>query len=259
MSTMAQLVTISYIDLQSFDPEKPEAAPLMEQIGQAFGPTGLGILAVSGVPNFNAHRQALLPLAAKLPYLPDLETCVDAASLYSVGWSHGKEELAPGKPDTAKGSFYANPLTNDLAAALTQRDGASTARQALAAAHPEFFAPNLWLSQSLPELQMAFTRMGQLLHGVGCLVATVCDAYCCQQRHVGGVPTKIATTLQRSLNAKGRLLHYFALDDDDGASNSPVRQPWCGWHNDHVRTYCSGLVVAVVVCAAAPHCTSPFP
>lgn len=232
MATTAQVVTISYDDLLSFDPEKQEALRLMEQIGQAFGPKGLGILAVSGVPDFDVCRKSLLPLAAKLPYLPDLEFCVDAASLYSVGWSHGKEELAPGKPDTAKGSFYANPLTNDLAAALTQRDGFSTTRQEIAAAHPEFFASNLWPSQTLAELQTAFTRMGQLLQTVGCRVATVCDAYC-QKKH--GVQTKLATTLQRSLNAKGRLLHYFAIDDEGASISANQHKPWCGWHNDHVR------------------------
>jgi hypothetical protein len=33
-----------------------------------------------------------------------------AASSYNVGWSHGKEALRSGMPDTHKGSFYANPL-----------------------------------------------------------------------------------------------------------------------------------------------------
>lgn len=34
-------------------------------------------------------------------------------SKYSYGWSEGKEFLASGKPDTLKGSFYANPLVDD--------------------------------------------------------------------------------------------------------------------------------------------------
>jgi hypothetical protein len=34
----------------------------------------------------------------------------DAASQWSVGWSHGKEALRSGLKDTHKGSFYANPL-----------------------------------------------------------------------------------------------------------------------------------------------------
>lgn len=230
------VVTLSYDDLLSFDPAKPNAEQLMEQIEKAFGPTGLGILQVADVPEFALHRETLLPLAAKLPALPGLNSCMDAASFYSVGWSHGKEELAPGKPDTAKGSYYANPLTQDLAQAMTARDGIiSQAGERTAAAHPEFFAPNLWPSSSLPELEPAFCRMGQLLQRVGCLVATVCDAYC---MHKHGVRTGIAATIRCSLNAKGRLLHYFPVEppttttdgDDDGS------QPWCGWHNDHVSS-----------------------
>lgn len=215
------VVTLSYEDLLAFDPAQPNPA-LMEQVGEAFGPTGLGILAVSSVPDFQEKRQALLPLAAKLSTLPDLDSTVNAESLYSIGWSHGKEQLAVGNPDFAKGSYYANPLAPDLAAALAARDGSFD--QKLANQHPEFFAANLWPA-SLPELKVAFEAMGQLLHKVGCLVAAVCDSYC--QKH--GVETTLAGTLRRSLNAKGRLLHYFAVEDDGDGST-----PWCGWHNDHV-------------------------
>lgn len=37
------------------------------------------------------------------------EKYVHAKSVYSFGWSHGKEKLE-GKPDIAKGSFYFNPI-----------------------------------------------------------------------------------------------------------------------------------------------------
>lgn len=252
MATAHAIVTLSYEDLVSFDAKSAKGVSLTDQIGQAFGRSGLGILQVSGVPDFSAKRLALLPLAARLPHLPDLAACVDAASLYSVGWSHGREELAPGRPDLAKGSYYANPLTPDLAAALAERDGAGGARDASAAAHhPEFFAPNVWPTASLPELQAAFTDMGLLLHRVGCLVAKVADAYCHeqQQQHQhhsqrGGVSAQLCSTLQRSLNAKGRLLHYFAAAAAPADTHTATfdalgveyqQQPWCGWHNDHVR------------------------
>ena len=241
------IVTLEYEDLISFDPGRhsgilsppsnEEARMLVEQVGQAFGPKGLGILTVRGVPDFGAKRQALLPLAARLPTLADLP--VDAASLYSVGWSHGKEEIQPGQPDTAKGSFYANPLTDNLAQALRERDGDDVIIHEQTRQHPEFYAPNVWPSESLPQLSTAFVDMGRLLQTIGVAVARVCDVYC--QQH--GVTTNLEGILRDSLNAKGRLLHYFASEENHEATNEKTRDtassdssdvPWCAWHNDHV-------------------------
>ena len=58
---------------------------------QAFGPGGLGICTVSGVPGFVEVRQALLPLAAQLAALPDAVKAAleDPASRYNFGWAHG--------------------------------------------------------------------------------------------------------------------------------------------------------------------------
>jgi hypothetical protein len=247
----SKVVTVSYNDLILFDPQHPNEL-FMEQIGCiAFGPNGLGILQVSDVPNFTKLRLALLPLAAQIPDVPDIETtCVDPDSLYSVGWSHGKEVLAStGQPDKYKGSYYANPLTPDLVLALSERDGHCPKRNKTASLHPEFFAPNIWPTQHLPQLESLFCDMGKLLHYVGCLIAEVCDAYC-YSRH--GIETSIAPYLRRSLNATGRLLHYFPITPEkdctettstysSNTASAPAleqdtkRQPWCAWHNDHVR------------------------
>lgn len=259
---MGDPISITYEELLSFNPndleEKSSSSSaaanassttrvLLDKIGLAYGPQGWGILFVSGVPGCETARRALLPLAAQFARLPEREqeACVHAESLYSVGWSHGKEALARGTVDTAKGSFYAKPLL------LWESDDAHQQQQqrqnALAQKHPECFAPNLWPTRALPALQPAFVTMGLLLHRVGCLLATVCDAYCLV-RH--GVATSIAPTLQPSLNATGRLLHYFAMneqrqqpedhhhhpdDETSPSSLSPLEpQAWCGWHNDHV-------------------------
>jgi hypothetical protein len=240
------IVTISYSDLISFQLDGTSGKNddlLIELIGKAFGPTGLGIAMVSDVPKLVEYRQALLPLAARIPHLPDLNSCINAAALYSVGWSHGKEELVPGQPDTTKGSYYANPLVSDLAKAMVARDGSAndddaSEVQLVLENHAELWAPNVWPSTSLPYLEPAFVQMGRLLHGVGCRVAKVCDAYCHFQRQRTSQTSTtgssiMAATLERSLNCTGRLLHYFAVPDS--VQDSSLLHQWCGWHKDHVR------------------------
>lgn len=223
MAAVAPVVTISYQDLVDFDTNKPNDA-LVEAVGEAFDANGLGIVAVVDLPESVAdQRRRLLELAAKLPFLPDLNDCVKPSTLYSVGWSHGKEQLAPGKPDFGKGSYYANPLRESLVEALTDRDGRRDHWQEQADKHPSFYADNVW-PKSLPDLQPAFLELGQTVAAIGRLLARVCDVYCRKQ----GVATQLESILTRSLNAKGRLLHYFdasTLPSDD--------KMWCGWHNDH--------------------------
>jgi isopenicillin N synthase-like dioxygenase len=248
----ASIVCISYQDLVDFDPETVNNQELVEKIGKAFGADSscLGILAVTGIPNFTQQRQALLPLAAQVANLPDLAACESPESLYSTGWSHGREQLAPGKPDTAKGSYYANPLVEDLVPALMARESESETNQnehraaywkEQADLHPAFYAANVWPA-SLPVLRTAVCDMGRTVQKVGCLVAAVCDAYCLMHN----VPTALHEILSKSLNAKARLLHYFhnnSNNNDNTASTARGRdqnedgdndeQLWCGWHNDH--------------------------
>jgi isopenicillin N synthase-like dioxygenase len=246
----ASIVSIAYQDLVDFDPESADNHELVEKIGKAFGADSscLGILAVTGIPNFIQQREALLPLAAQVANLPDLASCESPESMYSTGWSHGREQMAPGKPDTAKGSYYANPLTEDLVPALIAREnelesgtdqgehrGAAYWKEQ-AELHPSFYAANVWPA-SLPVLRTAVCDMGQTVQKVGCLLAKVCDAYC----HAHHVPTHLHEILSQSLNAKARLLHYFHTaptasvpeNKDERMDGDDDEQLWCGWHNDH--------------------------
>jgi len=49
--------------------------------------------------------------------------------------------------------------------------------RALAQSNPAFFAPNVWPSSSMPELESAFIDVGKLVHEVGTMVAKCCDSY----------------------------------------------------------------------------------
>jgi hypothetical protein len=224
VQNMAAIVSISYEDLVSFDPScgSPVGAKvLMERVGEAFGPQGLGILAIGNVPEFPQLRRALLPLAAKLSTIPDLDSCIVESSMYSIGWSHGKETLASGKRDMWKGSFYVNPFVD------TDDDNNNNNNTTT--------TTNVWPEESLPQLKPAVLEMAKLLHRVGCLLAKVCDAYCYQpsQGEKTTPPsTSIEQAIQASRDTKARLLHYFAAPSPDDAVSG---DSWCAWHNDHVR------------------------
>lgn len=104
-------VTISFHDLSS----DPSEGLLFDKLNEAFGPGSLGLLTVSDIPNIKALRDALLPLGQCLADLPEdvLASLEDPESRWSFGWSRGREQLESGRPDFAKGSFYANP-TRDV-------------------------------------------------------------------------------------------------------------------------------------------------
>ena len=278
--TSPSIVTISYHDLVKFSRE-PEVCEqnedkearhrLMEEIGRAYGGNdSLGILSVKDVPGLPELRQRLLPMAAQIPALPaeDLSRCVVKEACYAVGWSHGKEELTPGVPDLSKGSFYANPLVNDLSQAMLERHKQQQEQdqtkasnsvtyeanlKRLGAENPSFFAPNVFPA-SMPDLEGAIFDMGQLIAKVGRLIARVCQAYCEQQN----VKVELEQILCDSLNCKARLLHYFnnndstavpepptsPLDEKKDETVAPKADEWaCGWHNDHGSL--TGLVPAL--------------
>ena len=197
---------------------------LSASIKTAFGADGLGIIVVSGVPNFVELRGKLLPLARKFAELPeDVKLKYEhPESHYNFGWSHGKETLA-GKPDLAKGSFYANPLYDQ------PFDDPELIKK-----FPSFCAPNLWPTEAMPEFEPAFKNLGKLVCETGFLVAKHCDDY------VSSVYPKyqkdrLYNIISASRTAKARLLHYFPMtvEQSEAAGTVDVDGSWCGWHNDH--------------------------
>jgi hypothetical protein len=91
------IVSISYDDLvrnTSLDDSGVESL-LIDSIAEAFGASGLGIIAIRDVPNFQALRSRLLPLSQRLATLSNdqLDQITVPESIYQVGWSYGKEKL----------------------------------------------------------------------------------------------------------------------------------------------------------------------
>ena len=223
MPSKADIVTISYDALVAAC-NNADYDTVDNLIEKAFGSSSsttsssssLGIIAITNVPNLTELRTKLLPLAYQLATQltsSQLDEITAPQSQYQVGWSHGREKLEGDKLDYSKGSYYANPLTDDLVESMLERrrylaaaahcdddeedEDESDARmkdlikwdesidkiknedelRQLAHSNPAFFAPNVWPTASLPEMEMAFKEVGRLIHTVGVMVAKCCDSY----------------------------------------------------------------------------------
>lgn len=230
----AEVVILDYHDLV-------ERKDLSHEIEKAFGKDGIGLLTVKNVPEMSRLRENLLPLARRFAMLDDAvkEKYVDEKSYYSFGWSHGKEKLQ-GKPDSSKGSYYANPLVDTV-----------TDDAAIIAKYPDFATPNIWPTKDLPEMEDAFKKMGQRVCDVGVLVAHQCDRYV-QKCHTSYSPGKMERIMATSTCAKARLLHYFARTKEEcdaidakQSKGDDAFSDWCGWHNDHGSL--TGLLPAMFI------------
>lgn len=214
------VITLDYNDLVT-------DIDLSDSIEAAYGHDGLGVLTVKNVPQWLEKRQRLLPLAQQLASLPEdiLAKYVHEPSKFSFGWSHGKENLQ-GKPDFAKGSFYANPQYDRP---VDDED--------LINKYPSFLHQNIWPTDDLPELELAFKELGRTIVDIGVLVARQCDRYT-HKLHPNYTPNRLQNIIATSRCCKARLLHYFSTSDtvselDETEGREDDFSSWCGWHNDH--------------------------
>jgi hypothetical protein len=208
----APVVVLEYGALLGRD-SPPE---LLDAIGRAFGYDGPGLLAVRGVPGFVEARAAALPFAYTFGHLP---AAVKAkyehpVSCYSFGWSHGKERLE-GRLDTAKGSYYANPVVD-----------APTQDPALIAAHPSFATPNIWPAEGdCPGFEAAYKRCAGVMVAAAAQLARHCDAYVASQLPPGAAPAPdlaLHAIVTRCRMHKARLLYYFPAGGDAAAAAAPA-------------------------------------
>ena len=219
MPRKADLIKISYDGLVAACSNNDHSS-IDNLIDQAYAnSSSLGILAITDIPSLPSLRSKLLALAPKLAALPphQLEEITAPQSQYQVGWSHGREKLEGDKLDFSKASYYANPLTDDLVESMLERrryyhgDNHEVVHdkqqmeevlkwdeslhqikteeelRQLANANPAFFAPNVWPTNSLPELETALKEMGQLIHQVGVYLAKCCDSYVAARVSVSSV------------------------------------------------------------------------
>lgn len=205
-----------------------ETSPtLLAKLEGALGPRGVGLVAIRNVPDFVSIKQSFLPTAHKLVHLPteylESDELTDAASLYNAGWSHGKEKLGD-KPDTAKGSFYYNPVI-DLPGTPEER-----------IKYPYSYPANKWPSdEKIPGFRDHAKRMGLVLKDATVELAKHID-------HLASIrcpdyPTQfLYQKMKNTDKVKARLLYYFPLllrqETQEDATAAPLEDSWIGWHND---------------------------
>jgi isopenicillin N synthase-like dioxygenase len=220
---MAEVVVLDYAELLA-DPSTASRASMQT----AFGPDGVGLIAIRNVPKFTELKQILLPQAHRLAHLPkeELQKLEDVDSLYNAGWSHGKEKLKADQPDWNKASFYFNPLVDVPG---TEQD-----RQH----YPYSYPCNRWPTSSMPDLEPAAKQLGSLMKDVAVLSSRHIDDYAHSVHPTSYQPNTLYDSLKDTEKAKGRLLYYFPLSEqptDDSATdnnNSSSEDSWIGWHND---------------------------
>jgi isopenicillin N synthase-like dioxygenase len=222
---MAQPVILDWSDLAS-------GKDLTAEVEKAFGDRGLGLCVVRGVPGLAEVRQRLLPLARELARLPTevLAKYELEETLYQTGWSLGREKFQ-GKPDLAKGSFYANPIFDDPA------DGNDAMREK----YPWAAWNNVW-PEEVPALEAAFKDVGRLVYETAKPIVEQCDLLI-DAKHGNGSGRLFDITFNKSRLALGRLLHYYAIPSGSSGATSSEPGEWCGWHNDNSTI--TGLVPAM--------------
>ena len=205
------LIKVSYEDLLNKD--------ITMKIMQAFGDNGLGAILITDIPEFKQMKMKLLKLSKKFGELPKsvLETYESPETFYSFGWSHGKEKMKGGKPDTAKGSFYANPIYDE-----------PTTDKELIKKYPASYSKNIWPSLDVPTMESHFKTVGGFMHQVGLKVLSACDKYL--STIIEDYPEQnLYDLINNSKTYKARLLHYYEQEP----SKNKEEDAACGWHLDH--------------------------
>jgi isopenicillin N synthase-like dioxygenase len=218
----AELVVIEYDDVTGTGTGTgtPTNEALLAKLDQAFGSEGSGIIGIRNVPGFVEAKYDVLSLAYPLAHLGEhnLSDLEDPNSLYNAGWSHGKEKLRADVPDTAKASFYFNPII-DIPGAPEDREK-----------YPVSYPTNRWPTKSLPALEPAAKRLGCLMKDVAVCLSKHIDSYALS-RNKHYQPETLYKTMVDTEKVKGRLLYYYPLQQQD-ASSPAAEDSWIGWHND---------------------------
>lgn len=202
---MAKPVSIKFAELFEKD-------IINKIIEDAFGPNSLGIILIREFPEIGEFRPNLIRAGRKFIGLKNKSKYEIPEALYSVGWSYGKEKMKNNTPDFAKGSYYANPITDE-----------ATKDKELIKKYPSSYHPNIWPNE-VPEFENEFKNVGTNIIMTGLLLLSYCDNYLKKQ----GIDSKLEKLIHNCTSHKGRFLHYYPAKSNQNKEDDAL----CGWHCD---------------------------
>jgi len=140
-----------------------------------------------------------------------------------------------GKPDTLKGSYYANPVV-DVPSVPPQ----------LREAYPEYYGTNIWPKDEagIEGFELAFKELGSFVFDIGVKLAEACQPFA--SSYLTDSSLSLSRLISSSQTTKARLLHYFPPSPETPrpAEDESI-DSWCGFHVDHslLTGLCSALYI----------------
>lgn len=177
-----------------------------DYIKQAYGKDSLGILIIDNIPNISKLRNNIFIQMKQFAELSEeiQNNYIDISHSYSFGWSRGKEKMSSGVYDFLKGSYYFNPLEENL---------------------------NIWPDDIIPNFKNNAIILSKIIIEISKEILKMCDQYISE---IYPNSKKLFNIVTSSSSHKARLLHYYPIEE-----KNEINQ-WCGMHNDH--SIITGLV-----------------
>ncbi|CAK9136182.1 unnamed protein product [Ilex paraguariensis] len=209
---LLQLYELEYSDLMFLSSDQASSSSLSPQemgrmesitrtVMENLGPTGPGLLAITGVPNASNLRRKLLPLARKLALLSNEDR-------KRVLKEHSLGSDVPLKNLDRSVSSFAMQLKYVQAAKCTEGKGSHVGVDShnMQQVSPDAEKLGEMQDSEFRDLRNTFKELGFCMIEVGLGLARICD------RVIGG--REIEQSLLESCTAKGRLIHYHSPLDN---------------------------------------------
>lgn len=234
--SFSKVVKVKYNDLVSIHEQK-NFKSFNENVKNAYGFDGLGLIVVEDVPNHWNLKYNFLKQTHELVNLSseELLSLEKPEVNYGIGWSRGKENYES-VPDDKKGSFYAklhqyNEVYNKN---NPYKFGSETYKVDKSKLKNKDI--NIW-PKSIPSLENNFHAIGNQMRNIGIILSDLIDNFI--KGEYSSYSVNMGDVIRDSDTNTGRLLHYYPR----GENTVKPGEMWCGWHNDHgaLTSLCSAI------------------
>ncbi|KAK9281073.1 hypothetical protein L1049_003966 [Liquidambar formosana] len=206
-----ELYELHYSDLMSLSSDRLSSSSSSEElerlesisrtITETLGPSGPGLLSITGVPNISNLRHYLLPLARKLALLNN-DDRKRVLKEHSLGSDVPLKNLNRSVSSFAMQLKYAQGLELTQSKEIHEDDGNHKSKQD----HLDIDSFGEFQDSEYKNLRNTFKELGFCMMELGLRLARICD------RAIGD--QELEQSLLESCAAKGRLIHYHSTLDN---------------------------------------------